>query len=605
MKIYSSRHALYLSRVTAVKTKKSKLFFLSKFRPIRAYSYFSISLVALILFPFMNRKSDQTDLRSGNIPGDSFYSARIFAAQQDLFGLGDFYIDSENFALRRGELLDIPIMTLRLIFKYIITNHLAHYQITSYLVLVLWISLAFQLVSIQKQNNSILSMLIVGVALVFFFGNNNLVRNYEFARPVSPQLTGLLWLLFLYVSKKYFENLNDIRKRQNLSFMLICLVIVSIYSSVFLFLVLGSTFGVFLVSTLVQGIWKIGFKTLLGTSFAVVSSVVGLYSRESNAGLADASERLGLIETRLPGAFNTVAVSLLTAFMILVRQYFKVEHTPLSHSERVLLMASIGVVLASQSNVLTKTDIQFSYHFEQFSYLNLCLALSHYFLIYTGKLRSFRLKIELGYVPKVRISLIFVAVIGQVLFFLSAYTAPRISELKIRNVDIVKIENAIIDDARVSTTLPILSDFKILYNEHMFYYGYSDAELLKRAYVSMGCPSTFTTMDVQSAFVYKIDAPLLKAKRYRELMATFPTFRLFEGPVEDLEREGLIARREIQSDLDSVLRQVLNSDCISLAKEFEVELVLFNGKSHWYKILEDSGLQINETSIIGLFSAKL
>jgi len=196
-------------------------------------------------------------------------------------------------------------------------------------------------------------------------------------------------------------------------------------------------------------------------------------------------------------------------------------------------------------------------------------------------------------------------VIGQVLFFLSAYTAPRISELKIRNVDIVKIENAIIDDARVSTTLPILSNFKILYNEHMFYYAYSDAELFKRAYVSMGCPSRFTTMDVQSAFVYKIDAPLLKAKRYRELMATFPTFRLFEGPVEDLEREGLIARREIQSDLDSVLRGVLNSDCISLAKEFEVELVLFNRKSYWYKILEDSGLQINDTSIVGLFSTKL
>jgi len=309
---------------------------------------------------------------------------------------------------------------------------------------------------------------------------------------------------------------------------------------------------------------------------------------------------MGLIESRLPGAFYTFALSVLTIILIV---FFKtVLHLDLRQRKTLntLLHASVGVMLASQSNVVTGKSIQFSDHFDMFANINLmiCFYLVTYWKICTWKLPANSI-----------FSALFRFTISLLIFAFSINSIIQIKEAVVEettNLTSMLPKNLIFDGADGSReSFPIYADVALLYENGQMFYGYSDEDLLKRFYISSGCPLNLTKEQVTNVFGYRAIASKQKGERFRGVMARigFPDLgtKLTKSLLEFSANQEKEMREELQ-DLKAVYGM---TSCVDLARESSVEAVIFDETSPWKNVLISHGIEYASLPDTKFFAAKL
>lgn len=506
------------------------------------------------------------------------YYQRIYNFD-DGFMLGNFYVETGNFIQRSVDFYNLGEIIQRIGFKLFGNNLILSYYFFSLLYLSLWIYLIAKILIFSRSHSNIKVVIIVTVLLVVFFSNSSLISGlYRFSQIINPQFSIVIWLLGIFLLKKIFENENGSIYPYSILYFLN--IIVASLSYIFVFISLLSTTFVAIVYFFIQKHRLMGFKFTILLFFSVTPYLIIMINNLNHKNFADLSERLGLVETRIPGAALTFVIACLSLIFILLRSKIWPPRK-IDQIEKVLIISSLGLILASQSNVFTNKALQFSDHFQIFIFCNLVVLLSY--LVSSNK---FIKHIHLPPIP------IFVIASFLIILSLSKTLLPVIHSNKPTYLHTVlngKFESNdnIIVDTFFSDTFPIYSKGKMLYQNDIYTYKFSNRELLERYYISKGCPSNFSKESMSPILVYRIEANMQKAQsieKYLKYMNLENDLNNFFIP---LKEKAVDSDLRITDELSDFLDYYSNKSCISLAKSFDIDVILFDDKSNWNLILNN------------------
>lgn len=548
----------------------------------KAYLFFQNSWLSLILamitLPIMTRSVSElrNNISTGQIALDISYYQRIFSIN-DSYILGNFYIDKLDFRERVVDFYNVGEMLGRLGFKFFESNIIFTYLFFSLVYLFLWINLLSRIITYENSTNNHKPAVVSLAVIVFFFSNFSAFTGlYPFARIINPQFSIVLWLIgFLILVKMLDSLLNNASINLQLLFFS-GVILVSSLSYIFIFISLLSTSAVFMIYLLLRKHFRNGCKLAVAIVFSIIPYFLITLKNRNEKEFLDLSERMGLIKSRLPGAALTILCGFIIFIAIFCRYYFSSRSKYEIHIvEKVLMLTTLGVVGGSQSNILTNSSIQFSDHFLIFIVSNLMILIGLYFVKYEIRNRLIKSRslsiLTLSTLIIVSISKTFI----PALQFSSDIGLYKTLQNKF------SFNTNLIVDTDTSNAFPIYSQGKMLYQNDIYTYKYSNSELIERFYISKGCPTDLDIAKLSPVLVYRVEAYEQKAisvQRYLRLIRLDEIFPQFYKPLFTKAANRKIA---IEEEIKNFLFENSKKSCIDLARSYNVDFILFDKSSLW------------------------
>ena len=562
---------------------------------------FQTIITAVILLPFVTKPFEtiKTQFAAYEAALDIYYFQRIFSIDDNFLQLGNMYVDSENYQYRQTNNLSLGELLQKSFFHLLDKNVIATYYLFSLLILFLWLVLITRLTVEKVKISRIKSLVLTSILFISFFGYNNVLNtNYSFARILSPQISVLLWLVGLKLISKIIATRNSEKpKLWHLSFFHL-LILVSSFTYLYTFM---SLIAVNLILLTIYTVKK-DFVSLIWSIFLTLMSSLPFiflnYSKSNEERFKDAGERMGLIDYHFFGSIQTVLICLgICLFIVAHCRFLRVKHQ-CSNLEFVLLISSSGILFASQSNVITGREIQF-YHFDLFAKTNLMIYLL--LLLSRVKLVGNRYQLTLYRTP-------IVGLLSGILILNSIFSIFRpvlsnsesLSETKFTINRYTERDRLIVDVANLQNAFPVYSKAKLLYQSDITTYGFTNREVLARAFISSGCPNQLSKEFKSEIEVYRAVAIYQKAIALKKFMdylkVNFILSSLYESTLESAYRE----RSEIKSEIDEFLMSVSEFSCIALAKSYGIDYVIFDNYSGWQSIAKNNDLLVNSLKLKGI-----
>jgi len=562
------------------------------------------ALIALSALPFLSR--DVFEIKKGISEGlpalDIYYYQRIFSTDTSVLSLGNFYVNSSEFSYRSTTILSIGETIQKLIFKLLRNNILTTYFFLTFVYLIIWIVLITKLVN--SSNSYYLSSLIVTIFILLFLGNSRIPNNeYPFARLISPQFSMMLWLLGIFITKAIFLAKDNPKKYYLYVLFYSITLIVSSFSYLYSFLsLIGS--GVILVLMLFLE-KKYRFSVSLFVSiilFSIPSFIINSVKSKENR-FIDATERMGMIHTRFPGSITTILLCSVVIILIVFQSYINKDRLKIDESRKAILVMSLGILLASQSQLITNIEIQF-YHFNFFA--QICLMVAIIFLLNHIITKIFK-PLSSRYIFAIYAATVFTftvtSFVSRILPLAENYSYGFSNNAHIGQLN--RGDNVIIDEASLQYTFPIYSEARVLYNEDITAYGYSNLELLDRAYISAGCPSKISNSLKSQLLVYRLEGIKQKYNSITRYLNLFGFERNFSSYQEKLKVSLDYKEKEIQNEFNTYLLREKGKDCFRKAKDFDIDVIIFDKNSNWNSILNRQGLEIENFGLHGLMKVRI
>jgi hypothetical protein len=536
---------------------------------------------AILILPIMARDVSELKFKftTGLVPLDVSYYQRVFNSNNS-FLLGNFYIDSKNFLERSADFYSLGELIQRLGFKFLGGNVLVTYYIFSIVYLSFWIFLISYIATANRSQDNSRIMFATSILLIIFFSNQvKFIDSYPFARIINPQFSIVVWLLGALL---LFEILRiDSSHKKSLRPYIwygINLVVASL-SYQFVFLAL-------MASSAIAGLYILSKKNHLKSTYflatvmiSTIPYVVITLANRANSNYLDLLERLGLISSRLPGAAFTLIVIFSTLTILFMNQKRFLD--PLMKIvNNVLVITSFGLIFASQSNIVTNMAIQFSDHFLVFAICNLVLVI----VFVISKQEKFAKKYSLP--KKIIIPTIVILMIFSIFkTLIPAIQYNHITKLHVELGSNFNSDTNVIVDTKISSTFPIYSGAKMLYQNDIYTYKYSNREILERYYISRGCPTNLNLSNSSPIIVYRIEAFRQKASALEKNLSILKLDDKLDFLYRPLQIKALNRELEISNELQNFLVKNRDKGCISLARSFNVDFVVFDEYSLWNKTL--------------------
>jgi hypothetical protein len=195
------------------------------------------------------------------------------------------------------------------------------------------------------------------------------------------------------------------------------------------------------------------------------------------------------------------------------------------------------------------------------------------------------------------------------IFAFSVNSVIQIKEVVVQktiNLTSMLPKNVIFDGADGSReSFPIYADVALLYENGQMFYGYSNEDLLRRFYISSGCPLNLTNDDVTNVFGYRVVASKQKGERFRGVMARIGFPELGTKLTKSLLEFSANQEKEIREELQDFKAVYRMTSCVDLARESSVEAVIFDETSLWKNILISHGIEYARLPDTKFFAAKL
>jgi len=570
----------------------------------RLYKFLYTVLISVSVLPFLSR--DVFEIKKGideKLPAlDSYYYQRIFSIDANALTLGNFYVDSNEFSYRSMTVLSIGETVQKLIFKLLRNNILTTYFFLTLVYLIIWIILITKLVS--SSNNYYQSSLIVIIFILLFLGNSRIPNNgYPFARLISPQFTMMLWLLGIFIIKTIYLAKANPKKFYWYVLLYSIILMISSFSYLYSFLSLVGS-GIILVSLLFfEKKYRFSISLLaLITLFSLPSFIINSIKSKENR-FMDATERMGMISGRFPGSVTTILLCSVVIIFIFFQSYLNKNRLKIDESKKAILIMSLGILLASQSQLITNIEIQF-YHFNFFAQTCLMLALIHFLNnLVTEKFNSLFNKYKVTIYTAVILIFVVSSFGTRVLPIIQYYNYGFSNNAY--NDQINPTDNVIMDELSLQYTFPIYSRAKVLYQADMAAYGYSNIELLDRAYVSAGCPSKISNSLKSELLVYRLEGIKQKYNSIMRYLNLLGFERNFSNYREKLIVSLNHKEKEIENEFNNYLLHEKEKDCFQKAKDFDIDVIIFDKKSNWNSILNQRDLEIESFGLYGLMKVRI
>ena len=540
--------------------------------------WFSL-IAAIITLPIMTRSVSELsrNISSGEVALDISYYQRIFSINNSYI-LGNFYIDEVDFRERVVDFYNVGEILERIGFKFFESNIIFTYLIFSLFYLFLWINLLSRIITYGNSIISHKSTVVSLAVIVFFFSNYSAFNGlYPFARIINPQFSIVLWLIgFLILVKMLDSLLNNVSINPHL-LVYSGVIFVSSLSYIFVFISLLSTSAIFMIYLLLEKHFRNGCKLAAAVIFSVIPYFLITLKNRNEKEFLDLSERMGLIKSRFPGAALTILCGFIIFLAIFCRYYFSSRNTYRIHiTEKVLILSTLGVVIGSQSNILTNSAVQFSDHFRIFIVSNLMILIGLY-------VEKYRIKNGLIFKSRVLSTIILCTFIISSFFntFIPALQFSSDSDLYKTFQNKFSFNTNLIVDADISNAFPIYSQGKMLYQNDIYSYKYSNSELIERFYISKGCPTDLNIAKLSPVLVYRIEVYEQKAtsvERYLRLVNLDEVFPQFYKP---LFTQAAGRKKAIEKEIKNFLFEKNNKSCIDLARSYNVDFILFDKSSLW------------------------
>jgi hypothetical protein len=161
-------------------------------------------------------------------------------------------------------------------------------------------------------------------------------------------------------------------------------------------------------------------------------------------------------------------------------------------------------------------------------------------------------------------------------------------------------DRLIVDVPNLQNNFPVYSKAKLLYQIDITAYGYTNEEVLDRAFISYGCPLEISE-DIKSELeVYRVDAAYLKSKNLEKYLKLIHIDKFFANTYELPLHYALDKRKKIEFEVESYLRSVSGNSCISMANRYKIDRIIFDKESNWYNIAKLNRLPVTSFSFQGL-----
>lgn len=572
---------------------------------ISAHIFISFLLAIISILSFVRNSADiQKSIRKGLPALDEWYYQKIYSYSKSLMDSSQPFVDSTQYSNKRIEILNFGDLFYRLVFKLLPNDISVAYFVSTLVLLTLWIFIITFLVLRVGKNNYIASALISVVSIMLFFGNSRLPNNeYPFARIISPQLVGLIWILTTLLILKTM-NEESRSAKSNILIFLSYSFLIFFASFTYLYLLLS------ILGTLLALILNQFRKRLIGVPLLVIlASLVGSapflylnFQKLNDTRFIEASHRMGLVESRAPGGGLTIILCLLCVFVL-----FIIKNTKFNFQDSIrntLNLSSLGILIASQSNLVTNVSIQFSYHFEIFALINCLILLS----LILKKLADQFTFTNQTILTKLIYTVAFFTLMPTIFFTLREFEPSKEHLVKIQKSMEMNFEdesNLIVDVNGLQSTLRVYSKSRIYFQEDMIPYGYTNNEILDRYFISSGCSDKLTNDSLKQSLVYYIEAPKQKGEslqRYLKFMNLESEFRFLYDPLLKISSKRNESVNEYIKDLRIRLQP---SNCLDVARQNEIDFILFDEHSEWGRIVESESLSKSSLGFEGIFFTRI
>jgi hypothetical protein len=545
-------------------------------KSIRHHALSSL-IYASIILPIMTKSSLEIKNNiSLGLPALAVsYYQRIFNSNNSYI-LGDFYIDTDNFFLRTVDFYNLGELIQRLGFKLLGSNVLLTYYLYSLIYLSLWIFLITRIVNFGLSRNITKSFFVTSIILVLFFSRYSFFKGlYPFAQIINPQFSIIIWLYGIFLLFKILEEGKT--KKGNLLFVVLYAMNITVasLSYLFVFISLISTSLVAILYILSKKQYHKSFFLALVIFISVVPYALITLRNINDKNSLELVERLGLISSRLPGAALTLLIIFITLIAIFSNRKLFAE-TKSFLFRKVLTISTIGLIVASQSNIITNRSIQFSDHFLVFAVCNLVILM----IFFTLHFKILDIKFL---APKI---ILVPLMIGLVVFsalktFLPAIQFEKENSLyKLISYKFDASKNVIVD-APIADAFPIYSNSKILYQNDIYTYKFSNRELIERYYISKGCPRNLDLQKTSPIDVYRFEAYMQKSESIEKYLRFFNLENKLSYLFLQLQSKAVNIQSDIQTEIRNFLIGSEGKSCITLARSFGVDFIVFDESSLW------------------------
>ena len=329
-------------------------------------------------------------------------------------------------------------------------------------------------------------------------------------------------------------------------------------------------------------------STIATIPFLVINLMIS-----RNIGHYYALQRMGVISYRYPGSLSNLIICGFVILAISLKYFSLGKKKTISSKEQTLVITCAGLIIASQSNIITNQEIQF-YHFLFLSSVNFMIFLG--IVIYGLNLKNLKVKLLMKkrklQSRYVLISVLLISLINSSNLILK----PIITEwgagvpILTDGSKIIKNKNVIVDNLDIQNTLSIYEDTNILYNRVIAANSYTNKEVFERAYVSGGCPDKVTELFISSTFVYRISGLEQKGIALKGIAEKLNLERHFASLYEPIIASSKKQNAEIFREISKYKMQIDKDNCLIAAKNFKIDTIFFDELSNWKSIVESLNL---------------
>lgn len=548
-------------------------------------------IVALSLLPFLTFNSIETyDLIiKGVAPLSILYYPRIFSGSNTWFEIGDFFSGNVG-RVNSAEFIMLGDILQRVSYKILGENIILTYKLISLVYLILWVYFLSRIISSDNKEKFSTSNWIIGTLLLITFNTNSIFNeHYGFYRLINPQLAMLIWIIFIYILTQYFTNENSTTRRIHFLSILCVLIFISSVTYLFTFLALVGASAVFLMLLILNNKKSDALFFFKYSIVAVTPLAINIFLNYNEPSYVQVLARQGLIESRFPGTLKTLVLCCFTLFFL----YFIIKFSKSTSINKpfntTMFICTIGVAIASQSNVITNKAVQF-YHFELFVLILLVILISRSILITVSRIKFLR---RFNFKNRNTLSL---GIILLILLNFHNMKFDRNNPIKqFFKTNFISQENLIVDISGLEYSIPVYTNSRVLYQADIPAYKFTDEEIMKRYFVNSGCNTDSDFLSIPALFIYQT-APLIQKEaqvlKYSQLLNLEAQFK---STHEAYATESKAIKKSIDSLITNFKQKYFNLNCVDLAKKLEINAIVFDNKSNWKNLLD--GYEIFESKL--------
>ena len=579
--------------------------FSSQMLKISAHILISIFLAFLSILSFVRNSTDiQTSIRKGLPALDEWYYQKIYFYSKSLMDSSQNFVDSPEYYNRKIEILNFGDLFYRLIFKLLPNDIYIAYFVSTIILLTFWIFFISFLVLRVGKSNYTSSVVVSVVSIMLFFGNSRLPNNdYPFARIVSPQLVGLIWILATLLILKTMDYDSRSAKNNILVFLSYSfLIFFASFTYLYLLLSILATLFALILNQFRKRLFRKALLVILASLVGAVPFLYLNFQKIIDTRFVEAGQRMGLIESRAPGGGLTIILCLLCLFVLYIIKATKFSFQ--DSMRNTLSLSSLGILIASQSNLATNVSIQFSYHFEIFALINCLILLS---LILKKLVDQFTF-INQPIAPKIIFTLALLTLLPAIYLTSREFESSEKYLVRIQKsmeMNFGDKSNLIVDVKGLQSTLRVYSESRIYFQEDMGPYGYTNNEILERYFISSGCSKKLTNDSLKRPLGYYIEASKQKGESLQKYLEFINLESEFRFLYDSLLETSLKRNESVNEYIEDLRIRLQPSNCLDVARQNGIDFILFDKHSEWSGIVESESLSKSSLGFEGIFFTRI